>query len=140
MRYRITAVGPGVTPDVIWEGAGLPDFDPSNAADIAHERAMNALKDWRNVVCARTQNLVPVAVVSNATLKSIVRQRPANLEELSVGGMVVGRFGRLPKRGESIVIDGYSFQVLRADSRKVHSLLVEKPKAAQETPATREGQ
>ena len=45
MRYRITAVGPGVTPDVIWEGAGLPDFDPSNAADIAHERAMNALVD-----------------------------------------------------------------------------------------------
>jgi magnesium and cobalt transporter len=41
---------------------------------------------------------------------------------------VVGRFGRLPKRGESIVIDGFTFQVLRADSRKVHSLLVEKPK------------
>ena len=48
----------------------------------------------------------------------------------TVGGMVVGRFGRLPKRGETISIDGYSFQVLRADSRKVHSLLVEKPKAA----------
>ena len=46
----------------------------------------------------------------------------------TVGGLVVGRFGRLPKRGEAIVIDGYSFQVLRADSRKVHSLLVEKPK------------
>ena len=49
----------------------------------------------------------------------------------TVGGLVVGRFGRLPKRGESIVIDGYSFQVLRADSRKIHSLLVEKPKEPQ---------
>jgi magnesium and cobalt transporter len=48
----------------------------------------------------------------------------------TVGGMVVGRFGRLPKRGETITIDGYGFQVLRADSRKVHSLLVEKPKEA----------
>ncbi|HST02326.1 MAG TPA: transporter associated domain-containing protein [Usitatibacter sp.] len=48
----------------------------------------------------------------------------------TVGGMVVGRFGRLPKRGETTTIDGYGFQVLRADSRKVHSLLVEKPKAA----------
>jgi magnesium and cobalt transporter len=48
----------------------------------------------------------------------------------TVGGMVVGRFGRLPKRGEAVTIDGYGFQVLRADSRKVHSLLVEKPKAA----------
>ncbi len=45
----------------------------------------------------------------------------------TVGGLVVGRFGRLPKRGESITIDGYAFQVLRADSRKIHSLLVEKP-------------
>ena len=31
-------------------------------------------------------------------------------------------------RGDSIVIEGFTFQVLRADSRKVHSLLVEKPK------------
>jgi magnesium and cobalt transporter len=46
----------------------------------------------------------------------------------TVGGLVVGRFGRLPKRGESISIEGYAFQVLRADSRKVHSLLVDKPK------------
>ena len=46
----------------------------------------------------------------------------------TVGGLVVGRFGRLPKRGESIAIDGFNFQVLRADSRKVHALLVEKPK------------
>jgi len=46
----------------------------------------------------------------------------------TIGGFVVGRFGRVPKRGESIVIDGYTFQILRADSRKVHSLLVDKPK------------
>jgi magnesium and cobalt transporter len=52
----------------------------------------------------------------------------------TVGGLVVGRFGRLPKRGESIVIEGFTFQVLRADSRKIHALLVEKPKAP-EAPA-----
>jgi magnesium and cobalt transporter len=46
----------------------------------------------------------------------------------TVGGLVMGRFGRLPKRGESIAIDGFTFQVLRADSRKIHSLLVDKPK------------
>jgi magnesium and cobalt transporter len=46
----------------------------------------------------------------------------------TVGGMVVSRFGRLPKRGESINIDGFTFQVLRADSRKVSVLLVDKPK------------
>jgi magnesium and cobalt transporter len=44
----------------------------------------------------------------------------------TVGGLVLSRFGRLPKRGESVVIDGISFQVIRADSRKIHSLLVER--------------
>ena len=46
----------------------------------------------------------------------------------TIGGLVVGRFGRVPKRGESITIEGFTFQVLRADSRKIHSLLVDKPK------------
>jgi len=52
----------------------------------------------------------------------------------TVGGLVVGRFGRLPKRGDTIVVEGFTFQVLRADSRKVHSLLVEKP-ASKSAPA-----
>ena len=43
----------------------------------------------------------------------------------TVGGLVTNRFGRLPKRGESVEIEGLRFQVLRADSRRVHSLLVE---------------
>ncbi len=47
----------------------------------------------------------------------------------TVGGLVVKHFGRLPKRGDVISIDGYGFQVVRSDSRKVHSLLVEKPQA-----------
>jgi magnesium and cobalt transporter len=54
----------------------------------------------------------------------------------TVGGLVMGRFGRLPKRGESVNIEGFNFQVLRADSRKIHSLLVEKSAAAKtQTPA-----
>jgi magnesium and cobalt transporter len=44
----------------------------------------------------------------------------------TIGGLVLSRFGRLPKRGETVVIEGYAFQVIRADSRKVHSLLVER--------------
>jgi magnesium and cobalt transporter len=43
----------------------------------------------------------------------------------TVGGLVLSRFGRLPKRGETVVIDGITFQVIRSDSRKLHSLLVE---------------
>ena len=44
----------------------------------------------------------------------------------TVGGLVVNRFGRVPKRSESVTFDGFKFIVLRADSRKVHSLLVER--------------
>ncbi|MBA2352470.1 MAG: HlyC/CorC family transporter [Burkholderiales bacterium] len=44
----------------------------------------------------------------------------------TVGGMVLNHFGRLPERGEEIRFDNLKFKVLRADSRRVHSLLVEK--------------
>jgi magnesium and cobalt transporter len=50
-------------------------------------------------------------------------------EHDTVAGLVIARLGRLPKRGETIVIDGLKFQVLRADSRRVYTLIVEKPKA-----------
>jgi magnesium and cobalt transporter len=35
----------------------------------------------------------------------------------------------MPKRGEAVVIDGLAFQVIRSDSRKIHSLLVERRSA-----------
>jgi hypothetical protein len=44
-RYRITVDGPGVTPDVVWQGPGLHDYDPRNPADVEYERQMNALFD-----------------------------------------------------------------------------------------------
>jgi len=42
----------------------------------------------------------------------------------TVGGMVLHRLGRLPKRGEAITIGGLRFHVLRADSRRLHALQV----------------
>jgi magnesium and cobalt transporter len=47
----------------------------------------------------------------------------------TVDGLVISRVGRLPKRGESITIDDLRFQVQRADSRRLHTLLVERVKA-----------
>jgi magnesium and cobalt transporter len=47
----------------------------------------------------------------------------------TVGGMVIQHLGRLPKRGELIQIGGLGIQVLRADSRRVHTLLVDKPQS-----------
>jgi hypothetical protein len=44
-QYRITVIGPGVTPDVTWQGPGLHPFDRANPADVALEEQMNALHD-----------------------------------------------------------------------------------------------
>jgi magnesium and cobalt transporter len=46
-------------------------------------------------------------------------------EEFStIGGLVVSKFGHLPKRGEVITFNNLQFTALRADSRRLHALLV----------------
>jgi magnesium and cobalt transporter len=50
----------------------------------------------------------------------------SDMEYDTVGGLVLHKFGRLPKRGESITVDQFKFTVLRADSRRVYTLLVER--------------
>jgi magnesium and cobalt transporter len=42
----------------------------------------------------------------------------------TIGGFVMARLGRVPRRGEKIEFDGLRFEVLRADSRRVHLLKV----------------
>jgi hypothetical protein len=44
-RYRISVIGPGVTPDVEAETAGIGRFDADNAADVELERTQLALYD-----------------------------------------------------------------------------------------------
>jgi magnesium and cobalt transporter len=44
----------------------------------------------------------------------------------TVGGLVLKAAGRLPKRGDHITVGNLLFTVLRADSRRLHSLLVER--------------
>ena len=50
----------------------------------------------------------------------------SDVEYDTVGGLVLHKFGRLPKRGESVIVGPFKFTVLRADSRRVYTLLVEK--------------
>ncbi|MDQ2916066.1 MAG: transporter associated domain-containing protein [Casimicrobiaceae bacterium] len=44
----------------------------------------------------------------------------------TVGGLVLQAFGRLPKRGEMTTLGDFRFRVLRADSRRLHTLQVER--------------
>lgn len=45
----------------------------------------------------------------------------------TVGGLVLRQLGRVPRRNEVLDIDGMRFQVLRADSRRLYTLLVDPP-------------
>jgi magnesium and cobalt transporter len=42
----------------------------------------------------------------------------------TIGGLVTHAIGHLPKRGERVVIDQFEFRVIRADSRKIRLLSV----------------
>jgi magnesium and cobalt transporter len=43
----------------------------------------------------------------------------------TIGGLILNHLGRVPKRNETIDLEGLRFRVLRADSRRLYTLLVE---------------
>jgi len=45
----------------------------------------------------------------------------------TIGGLVMHQFGRLPKRGEAVTMEGHEFKVLRADRRRIDMLRVTAP-------------
>ncbi|HYW04013.1 MAG TPA: transporter associated domain-containing protein [Gammaproteobacteria bacterium] len=50
----------------------------------------------------------------------------------TIGGLLMNAFGHLPKRGENIDFGGMRFQILRADSRRIHLIQVNpKPETRQ---------
>ena len=44
-KYRLTTIGPGVTPDVSVTLPGLQDYNPNSSEDVAYEQQRNALQD-----------------------------------------------------------------------------------------------
>jgi magnesium and cobalt transporter len=50
----------------------------------------------------------------------------------TIGGLVLKAAGQLPKRGDRIAIGDLDFTVLRADSRRLYSLLVERKPSREE--------
>ena len=55
----------------------------------------------------------------------------------TIGGLVLQGFGRLPKRGDATTIDNFRFKVVRADSRRIYTLQVERlaPQPEEDSPA-----
>ncbi|HEY9277707.1 MAG TPA: transporter associated domain-containing protein [Methylotenera sp.] len=55
----------------------------------------------------------------------IIGTKLSDEEFSTIGGLVVNQFGHLPKRNDEITFNGLHVKVLRADSRRLHSMLVE---------------
>ena len=49
----------------------------------------------------------------------------SNEEFSTIGGLIIQAFGHLPKRDEKITFQGLKITILRADSRKLYSVLLE---------------
>jgi magnesium and cobalt transporter len=55
----------------------------------------------------------------------------------TVAGLVMQRLGRVPRRGESVIIGSHEFRVLRTDRRRIDSLRVAPARTAPVAPAAR---
>jgi magnesium and cobalt transporter len=73
------------------------------------------------------------ALTEIADFNEIVGTALSDEEFSTIGGLVVNKFGHLPKRNDEVTFSGLHVKVLRADSRRLHSMLVEMlPDAAAE--------
>ena len=106
----------------------IEDVIEQIVGDIEDEYDFDETED--NILADKNGRFRVKAATEIADFNAALGTRFPDEDYNTVGGLVVNRFGRLPKRGEQISFDGLSFQVLRADSRMIHSLLVEKLKDA----------
>ena len=78
--YRVTAVGPGVTPDVMWQGQALHSYDGYNQNDVTLEQQMNVKLDqiragWHKCAAPLARGLAPSydrAVVDGEELRAVM--------------------------------------------------------------------
>jgi magnesium and cobalt transporter len=78
-----------------------------------------------NIVQERTGNYRVKAVTEIGDFNEKFGTTFSDEEFDTIGGLVLKRFGRVPKRGEQVTMEGLTFKVLRADSRRLDLLEVE---------------
>ena len=86
-----------------------------------------------NIIQDRSGRYRVKAVTEIASFNEVLGTQFSDEDYDTVGGLVVSKFGHLPKRGEQTEFDGLKFLVLRADSRRLHSMLVERLAVEEQT-------
>ena len=80
------------------------------------------------------------ALTPIAQFNSYFGKKFSDEEYDTIGGLLMQEFGRLPRRGETVKVDGLEFRILRADRRRIDLLRVvtpvdiEPPAADEHTP------
>jgi magnesium and cobalt transporter len=82
-------------------------------------------EDEDNIIQSADGQFRVKALTEIADFNEIVGTDLSDEEFSTIGGLVVNKFGHLPKRNDEISFDGLHVKVLRADSRRLHSISVE---------------
>ena len=83
-------------------------------------------EDEDNLIQSSDGNWRVKAVTEIADFNAALNTSLSDEEYDTIGGLVIKAAGQLPKRGDRLTIGNLEFTVLRADSRRLHSLLVER--------------
>jgi magnesium and cobalt transporter len=92
--------------------------------DIEDEHDFDEVED--NIVQTPSGHYRVKAITEIADFNERLEVELSDEDYDTIGGLVLHQFGRLPKRGESVTVGGFKFTVMRADSRRLHTLLVER--------------
>src|SRR5258705_11794293 len=94
----------------------IEDVIEQIVGDIEDEYDFDETED--NILVDRSGRYRVKAVTEIPDFNTHFGSRFSNEDHDTVGGVVVSRFGRLPKRGETATIGDFLFRVVRADSRR----------------------
>ena len=85
------------------------------------------IDEEEGMVMQRSENeYVVKAVIDMEDFNEYISANLDHEEFNTLGGAVVNHFGYVPQRGESTTFSGFTFEVLNADSRRIHLLRVER--------------
>jgi magnesium and cobalt transporter len=104
----------------------IEDVIEQIVGDIEDEYDFDDVED--NIVPEKGGQYRVKALTEIGDFNAVFGTRYGNQEFDTIGGLVLSRFGRVPKRGEQLSLDNLVFKVLRADSRRLHLLQVAKKK------------
>jgi len=100
----------------------IEDVIEQIVGDIEDEYDFDDVED--NIVQDKGGQYRVKALTEIADFNAVFGTQYSNEDFDTIGGLVLSRFGRVPKRGEQASFDNLVFKVLRADSRRIHLLQV----------------